>query len=488
MMFKKISQSSAGVFINYISKTILLIVYARLLSPVDYGVFAATMVVVNLAERFTDLGFGPALVQRKEITEDHIDTSFTTSLFLGLSLTCLVFFGAGFISNLTGVPATYKPIQAMSVIFLIGSINSNAYALLQRDLDFKFIIKIDIFSYLIASGGIGLTIALLGGGVWALVAAEVSEAAIACGMAVYKKKTRYKLKFKKTAFDQLFKFGFGQIFYQLVLYFVQQSDNFIVGRYMGAKKLGIYSRAYALLVLPSRLFGLAAGRVIFPSMAKFQDNIEKFRQVFLRLIEFLAILSFPLMGFLTIACTEFVRVVMGNQWLSLVPILQVFTFSMFFRLVFSVNNIVLKAAGKIYYTAYVQILTLILVIGGCLLFYSKGLVAISIAVSFALFVQCIILTYALIKYSNSSWKQVGSVLQYKLILNIVFACAGYALKLFLMYLHCSYILIFILLVIFYCLCMLMAMQFFPKLMFGSMINNLIKVKSLLLQKLKLKNG
>jgi PST family polysaccharide transporter len=279
-MFKKIGQSSVGVFITYVFKTVLLIVYARLLSPVDYGVFAATMVVVNLAERFTDLGFGPALVQRKEISEIHVNTAFTTSVFLGLSLTCLTFFGAGFISRTTGVPATYQPIRAMSIIFLIRSIYSSAYALLQRDLDFNFIVKIDIFSYIIASGVIGLIIALSGGGVWALVIAEVSEAAIACGMALYKKKTRYKFRISKPAFNDLFKFGFGQIFYQLVLYFVQQSDNFIVGRYMGAKNLGIYSRAYALLVLPSRLFGLAAGRVIFPSMAKFQHDIDRFGEFF----------------------------------------------------------------------------------------------------------------------------------------------------------------------------------------------------------------
>ncbi len=487
-MFKKIGQSSTGVFITYILKTILLIVFARLISPVEYGVFAATMVIVNLAERFTDFGFGPALVQRKDISEIHVNTSFTTSFCLGLSLTCLTFFGAGFLSRITGVPATYEPIRAMSIIFLIDSIYSSAYALLQRDLDFGFIIKIDIFSYLIGSGIIGLTIALLGGGVWALVAAEVAEPLIACSMALYKKRTPYKFTINKVAFKHLFNFGFGQTFYQLVLYFVQQSDNFIVGRYMGAKKLGIYSRAYALLVLPSRLFGLAAGRVIFPSMAKFQDDIDKFRQVFLKLIEFLAILSFPLMGFLTIACTEFVKVVLGNQWLSLVPILQVFTFSMFFRLVFSVNNIVLKAAGKIYYTAYIQILTLILIVTGCLLLYPYGLVAIGIAVSFALFVQCVILTYALIKYSNSSWKEVGSVLQYKLLLNIVFASVGFGLKLFLLHLNCSYVFIFISLIIFYCLCMLATIQFFPKVFFGSMLPTIIQIKLFLRQKFNLRNG
>src|SRR3954451_20541934 len=170
--------SALGFGSQGIGQFLVVIVFARYLTKSDNGVVAAALIVIALGQLFTDSGFAAAVVQREDLTDDHVRSAFALSLLTGLCMTIIVYVTAPLTADFFH-DATVAPVmRGLSFTFLLQAPGLIAQALLQRDLDFKSIAIAESVSYFLGFAAVGVIMAMSGAGVWSIVVAQLAQAAL----------------------------------------------------------------------------------------------------------------------------------------------------------------------------------------------------------------------------------------------------------------------------------------------------------------------
>ena len=308
----------ASVFVSTLARLAIGILLARLLTPADFGIVTLAYVVLGFVGPLNDLGIGAALVQRVELTERHLRVAFTSSLGLGLAVALGMVAAAPAAARLLGDTAVTPVLRTLSLAFVISSTATVADAMLQRRLDFKRQSFVDTGSHLLGYGGVAITLALLGYGVWSLVWGALVQAlgAATAQLAIVRHPMRPLLA--RRELRDLLHFGFGSTVNALVSYVALNGDNFVVGRWIGAAGLGLYSRAYGLMNLPHTLFASVVTRVLFPAFSRAQGDPARLRRAYLLVTGLTAMIAAPAMGTLAVAAPHLVLGLYGPQWSGVV--------------------------------------------------------------------------------------------------------------------------------------------------------------------------
>jgi O-antigen/teichoic acid export membrane protein len=328
-----------------------MVVLARLLSPQDFGLVGAALVVVGVSTVFSQMGIGPALVQLCILETQHIRVGFTISLafslFLGAGVWLLAPSVAAFFHNeeleaILRVLAGVFPLQGLVVV---------AQALLQRELRFRALATLQTVSYGLGYGLVSIALAGLGWGAWALVAGHFGQALVNTSGTLFLRPHSMILSLEPGKVRELIRFGGGVTLARLANYVANQGDNLVVGRWLGTQALGIYGRAYQLLLAPVTLLGSAIDRVLFPLMARLQNQPERLALAYRRSVVVTAALTLPLSVTLLILAPELVQVLLGSQWVTVVVPFQIFASGMLFRTSYKLSDCLARATGAVYHQA-----------------------------------------------------------------------------------------------------------------------------------------
>lgn len=382
---------------------VMLIVLARLLTPEDFGLMSAALVVLGFSAMFYELGVGPALVQRPEVTPAHIRAGMTGSLLMSLVFGVAVAAGAPLIASIFEIPTLAPVLVILAFEFPIQGVSVVSKSMMQRELRFKELAIIDVAGYALGYGIVGVTLALLGFGIWALVAAHLtvaffsSIAAIAIG--------RYGLRpgFDRAAFKELMVFGGGFTLSRVFNYIARQGDNFVTGRWLGAAALGVYSRAYQLVVFPISQLTQVIGQVLFPAMAQIQTSTQRLSGAFRRGTTFMALVFAPLSVFAAVLAPEIVAVFLGSQWTEAVVPFEILALGMVFRAVYKMSDVLVQATGAVYRTAWRQAAYAIAVVGGAWIGQHWGLVGLSYGVLGALILNYALMSHLSVSLTSLTW-------------------------------------------------------------------------------------
>ena len=214
----------------------------------------------------------------------------------------------------------------VSLTFLIGGLRVQPDAILKRQMRFSSLAIRDVASYLVAVP-IAIMMALRGAGYWALVALPLILNLTAMALSWLMVNWRPGLPRRGTQVGSMVVFG-GNV---AASYFIgsvcRSADNVLIGRYMGASPLGLYSRAYNLLMLPVRQLSGPAGSVAVPAFSRTQDDPERFARFYLRTINLILWISAPVFGFLIVAAQPVIVLVLGDQWREAAPVFQILAIS-----------------------------------------------------------------------------------------------------------------------------------------------------------------
>ena len=305
------------------AQLVLSVVIARLLPPSAFGQVAQIVVLAGLGNLVSDFGFGAALIQRKEIDESHRSSVFWAQLVTGALVTATFAAGAGAIAAFYGDADLRGLALLLAPNFVLLSLGTVQRSLLTRDLRFRALAVIDV-STLVIGGVVGVVMAATGFGVVSIVASTLANSAATAVLLWIAATWRPSFRFDRGAVRELLPFSRNLLGFSFVNYAIRNTDNLLVGRLLGATALGLYTRGYSILLYPNRQVSAVVGRVMFASLSKIQDDVERVRRAYLRAVSVIALITFPVMAGLAVVADEFVPVVLGRQWLAAVPIIRIF--------------------------------------------------------------------------------------------------------------------------------------------------------------------
>lgn len=385
--------SLSGTGLKVIMRLATTVVLARLLSPADFGLVATALTIQQLAE-ISQVFVGPPVVQSPQLETRHIRTAFTITVILGIVIPIIFWILtpalADFFRMQEQLPTIFRTITILA--FPLSSMSTVAESLLQRELKFRVLSGVDVASYALGYVLIGPVLAFLGFGVWVLVVAYVVQTLSRSIILLLIQPHPKGLQIEKQAFRDLVYLGGGFAASRFFNYFALQGDYIVVGRWLGASALGLYTRAYNLMALPTNTFGIALNNVGFPALAKVQNEPERLARAFRRSSALVALLTLPASVFMFILAPEIVQVLLGPKWTGVILPFQILAAGTFFRLAYKVSNTLARSKGQIYANATIQLSYSVLVVGGAWLGLAYGIGGVAVAVTIALVINFLLLT------------------------------------------------------------------------------------------------
>ena len=229
-------------------------------------------------------------------------------------------------------------------------------------------------------------VAVLGGGVWALVCGTLAQLIIAVILTMALERITVRPRLHLEAARTLLRFGGGYTAGIVATYFSDNVDNIVVGRTMGAQALGFYNRAFQLLAIPVQQVSTVLDRVLFPLLSAVQTEPDRLRVAYRRCMALLALISLPGSVALILLAPEIVHVLLGQQWDQVIAPFQVLAIAILPRLSTKFARLMVKATGAVYASAWRQAIFAPLVLVGAWVGSKWGLTGVAVGVVLANFV------------------------------------------------------------------------------------------------------
>jgi PST family polysaccharide transporter len=298
-----VTMASQGIkFFTGMAATVVL---ARLLTPQDYGLIGMVAVVMGFISIFKDMGLSAATIQKEEINRDQISTLFWINVAVSILLMVLTAVLARAVAWFYGDTRLALITLCLSTGFLFGGLTVQHEALLRRQMRFTALAAIEILSVLV-----GLVVAHY----WALVINQLVQGLsyaigiwLVCGW-------RPGRPAAYSGVRSMFAFGRNLTGFHIVNYFARNLDNMLIGKFWGSSQLGLYAKAYQLLLLPIDQINSPIAAVAIPALSRLTDSPERYRKAYLRILEKIAMVTMPGMAFMIATSDWIVSLVLGPKW------------------------------------------------------------------------------------------------------------------------------------------------------------------------------
>lgn len=352
------------------------IILARLLTPEDYGCVGMLMIFITVANTFIDGGFGSALIQKKNPTQEDYSTIFYWNLILSVFLYIILYFSAPLIAQFYRIPLLTSVLRVQSLVLIINSLSIVQQNRMRKNLNFKKLAIISIISSII-SLSITICLAFNSFGIWALVAQQLLlssfNAILYWGAAHW----RPAFIFSKQSFKELLGFGGYVCLANLVNTFCNQVSGLIAGRFCTARLLGMYTQSVKLVDVASMSISSVVDQVAYPILSRFQNDKQKLVDVLRNIIRATCYFSFPVVALMILLAEPIILVLYSEKWIESVPYFQILSIAGLFMSIQNINYYGVAALGKsrqlLYWTFIKRAVGLVILIAGFLIWGFYGL-------------------------------------------------------------------------------------------------------------------
>ncbi|MBI9057169.1 MOP flippase family protein [Labilibaculum sp. DW002] len=356
------SQTIKGVFWSFIEKfgsqLILLIsqiVLARLLEPKDFGLLGMLAIFIAVSQAFIDSGFDNALIQKKEVNQTDYSTVFYFNITIGIVLYLILFFAAPLIADFFHQPLLVDLTRVVCIVLAVNSFGLIQFVKFKIEMNFKAIAQVVVIANLL-SAFVGIAMALMGFGVWALAGQIIGIYFFRTVLFWIKSSWRPSFIFSFQSFKQLFSFGSKLLLSGIINQVFQNIYLMVIGRIFSASLLGFYTQAKKLQEVPVTTLAQVVGNVTFPAFSKIQDDNVKLREGFRKLIKLMVFINFPLMLGLAVVAEPLLVLILGEKWLPSVPYFQLLCIAGMIYTLHASNLNILKVKGRSDLFLYLEII------------------------------------------------------------------------------------------------------------------------------------
>ena len=318
-----------GVLVNVLSQAVrsvlrlaYQVVIARLLLPGDFGLVAMAAPVITFVQLFADLGLSQATVQQERISQAQLSFLFWLNVAVGALLAGLCVLAAPLVARFYGDPRVAGVMIAAGSLLFLGSFASQHMALLNRHMRFRALAVLDIASFLLgAAGGIGS--ALLGAGYWSIIINQAVTTLAALLMAWWYAGWVPGRPGRLGEMTALLHFGGNLTSFNFVNFFSRNGDNILIGRFAGEHALGLYDRAFKLMLVPFGQVSAPFSKVAVPLLSRSRDQPDFYRRAYQRMLEAVLLVLYPGLVFLIVAHRALIALALGPRWSDVAPIFAI---------------------------------------------------------------------------------------------------------------------------------------------------------------------
>ena len=300
----------------------VLAVLARLLSPQEYGLIAMITAVTGFMLIFKDLGLSMATIQKDTITHEQVSFLFWVNVAVSVLVMGIIMALAPVLVWFYQRPELTPLTLFMATGFVFSGLCVQHEALMKRQMCFGQLAVITIVMT-VGSSGAAVWAAWLGAGVWALTIMPVVSSLINMVMLWIICPWRPGWPQKTPGVRSMLMFGGNFSAFHIVNYFARNMDNVLIGRFWGPESLGLYSKAYSLLLLPLRQINLPMTATAIPTLSRLQHDPERFRRYFLKAFSLVAFLTMPLVAYLIVMAQDVILLILGSKWIDAGPIFMI---------------------------------------------------------------------------------------------------------------------------------------------------------------------
>ena len=342
------------------------LVLARLLTPHEYGLIGYIMILVAVFNSIVDSGFSNALIRKKDAGQTDYSTAFIFNLAVSVVLMAAMYLLAVPFSRFFREPQLVLLVRVMSVIIII-----NALALVQRtrlvkNVDFKTQTKASLISSL-TSAGVGLGMAFGGLGVWSLAGQQISRQLVNTVCLWILNRWMPSREFSRSSFREMFGFGWKLLVSGLIDTVWREISQLVIGKCYSTETLGQYTRGKQFSDIFSSNMTSIVQRVSYPVLSSVQDERERMREGYRKIIRTTMLASFVLLFGLAAVADSLVVVLIGPQWREAAHYLQILCFSACLHPLHAINLNMLQVQGRSDLFLKLEIVKKIIAIGPLLL-------------------------------------------------------------------------------------------------------------------------
>ena len=321
------------------------IVLARILSPDEYGLIGIITIFITVFNSIVDSGFSNALIRKTDCTDDDYNTMFLTNLAISIVLFFLLFLSAPFIAVFFDRTELVALTRVMAIVIIINALSITQNTILQKRIDFKTKTKAS-FTSAVFSGTIGISMALLGFGVWSLVGQQIAYQAMNVICLWSFNRWRPQITFSKTSFRYMWSFGWKLLVSNLIDKVWGELYQVVVGKCYSPMTLGQYSRSKEYARLPSAHISGIVQKVTFPVLSELQGDRDRLLLAYKRIIRLTMFITAISMISLGAVSEPLIYCLIGPQWHQASSFLPLFCISMSLYPLHAINLNMLKVQGR----------------------------------------------------------------------------------------------------------------------------------------------
>ena len=289
------------------------IILARLLSPDDYGLLGIIGIFTVVCNAIINGGFSSALIRKKDVSEKDYNTTFIVNLIASVILYAILFVSAPLIAKFFNREELVSLTRVSSLAMVIGALAIVQHTRLTKRIDFKTQTKITFVSSIV-SGVVGISMAILNFGVWALVVQILTSQILSTILLWIYNHWKPKLDFNKNSFNELFGFGWKMMVSGILDSLWTQLNQVIIAKFYNTATLGQYTRADHYSQLLSSNLTSVIQRVTYPVLSEIQDDNERMVAAYRKVIKLTMFVTFAAMFALGAISEPLIHCMIGEKW------------------------------------------------------------------------------------------------------------------------------------------------------------------------------
>lgn len=380
------------------------VVLARMLSPEDFGIIAATLIFVMFSEIVASVALSAAIVQRENLSDKHINTAITMSPLLASFIAVVFWFLAEPAAVYFQSPLLVDALRVLIIGMWAVTMSSVFRGLLMREMAFKQLMVIDFVTYAIGYSVVGIGLAYLDYGVWSMVYGTVAWQVTSAVWLWWSAGHRYKPQFFAKEAKELVVFGSGISINNMVNFFTNKSIETILGGHLGMVALGLYNRAATTAHIPFVKIAVTISQVMLASYSQVQNDQAVLRERYFKAIRLISSLSIPVLAGLYASGEYVITGMYGEKWRAAGEIFQILCIFGMFNNILHLAGAVVQATGSIYREVRRQVVVAILTLFAVLFAVDYGLVGVAWAAVFASVVLYLLMAQLSLDIVGGRWR------------------------------------------------------------------------------------